>query len=196
MARSRHRAPRRLWLWRWRANPLRRRSDVVEGRLLLAVCGLAVAVGAFVGAATAHDVERNLNERRAERQPVAAVLTEDAPATVSATAGTGGKVWAEVRWTEADGSPRTGSARVEPGTDGGARVRVWLDRHGNVVPAPLDRDDAALQGVALGTVTAVGTAVTVSCLGWVVHRRAERRRMAAWDTEWARIGPQWGQRTS
>lgn len=195
MARSRHRTTRRSWLWRWRPNPLRRRSDIVEGWLLLAVCGLAVALGAFVGAATAHGVERNLNERRAERHAVSAVLVQDAPATVSATAGTGGQVWAEVRWTAADGSSRTGSARVEPGTDGGATVRVWLDRHGNVVPAPLDRDDAALQGVALGTATAVGTAVTVSCLGWVVHGRAERRRMAAWDTEWARIGPQWGQRT-
>ncbi|QYX75252.1 Rv1733c family protein [Streptomyces akebiae] len=195
MADSRHRTTRRVWLWRWRSNPLRRRDDIVEAWLLLAVCALAVATGAFVGAATALGVERNLNERRAERHPVQAVVTEDAPATVSATAGAGGQVWAGVRWKAADGSLRTGSARVEPGTDGGTTVRVWLDRHGNVVPAPLDSDDAMYQGVALGTATAVGAALTVSCLGWAVHGRAERRRMAQWDTEWARIGPQWGQRT-
>ncbi|MEI5525593.1 hypothetical protein WB401_13615 [Streptomyces brasiliscabiei] len=195
MARSRRRTKRRVWLWRWRPSPLRRRADIVEAWLLLAVCALAVATGAFVGAATAHGVERDLNERRAERHPVSAVLTEDAPKTVSATAGAGGQVWARVRWTAADGTPLTGSARVEPGTDGGATVRVWLDRHGNVVSAPLDSDDAAFQGVALGTATAVGVAAAVSCLGWVVHARTDRRRMAQWDVEWARIGPQWGQRT-
>ncbi|MFM9589234.1 hypothetical protein ACKI1J_12075 [Streptomyces scabiei] len=195
MARSRHRTTRSVRLWRWRPNPLRRRSDIVEGWLLLAVCALAVVTGAFVGAATAYGVERDMNEQRAERHPVRAVLVEDASESVSATARVGGQVWADVRWTAADGSPRTGTARVEPGSDEGTTVRVWLDRHGNVVPEPLNSDEAGLQGAVLGAAAAVGAALAVSCLGRVVHGRVERRRLAAWDTEWAKVGPQWGQRT-
>jgi hypothetical protein len=195
MARRCRRTKGKVWLWRWRSNPLRRRSDVVEAWLLLAVWVLAVAAGAVVGAATAHSVERNLNERRAERHAVSAVVAEDAPDTVSTTTGTRGQAWVTVRWTAADGSPRTGTARVQPGTGSGATVRVWLDRHGNVVPAPLSSGEAELQGIALGTATAVGAGATVVFLGWVVRGRLERRRLARWDMEWARIGPQWGHRT-
>ena len=35
----------KVWLWRWRRNPLRRRADVVEGWVVLGVGLLAVLAG-------------------------------------------------------------------------------------------------------------------------------------------------------
>ncbi|MFF5497400.1 hypothetical protein [Streptomyces aquilus] len=184
---------RRVWLWRWRRNPLRRRSDVVEAWLLLTLWFLALVAGAVVGMVTAHAVEQSLDDRRAQRHPVSAVLTQDAAAT-AATA-SGDYAWAKVRWTAADGSPRTGLARVEPGIKAGSVARIWLDQRGNLATAPVSGEEAELQGVVLGAAAGVCASVLVLPVGWVLHERLDRRRMAQWDSEWASVGPRWGHKT-
>ncbi|MBE8472016.1 Rv1733c family protein [Streptomyces justiciae] len=186
---------RRVWLWRWRPSPLRRRSDVVEAWLLLALWCLAVAAGAVAGMVTAHAVEQSLDDRRAQRHPVPAVLIQDASDTATATTSSGDYAWAKVRWTAADGSPRAGLARVEPGIKAGSTTKVWLDQHGALASPPVSGEEAELQGVVLGAATAVCVFVAVLPLGWVLHGRVDRRRMAQWDAEWARVGPQWGHKT-
>jgi len=185
----------RVWLWRWRRNPLRRRSDVVEAWLLLTLCFLALVAGAVAGMVTAHAVEQSLDDRRTQRHPVSAVLTQDASDTATATTSSGDYAWAKVRWTAADGSPRTGLARVEPGIKAGSTARIWLDQRGNLATPPVSSEEAELQGVVLGAATAVCASVFVLPLGWALHDRLDRRRMAQWDTEWARVGPRWGHKT-
>src|SRR5262245_57041990 len=50
-----------VWLWRWRRNPLRRRSDALEAWIVLAVWSVTVIGGVLAGLAAAHSVERGMN---------------------------------------------------------------------------------------------------------------------------------------
>ncbi|WP_329331781.1 hypothetical protein OG866_03005 [Streptomyces sp. NBC_00663] len=195
MTRTVRRRVRKVRLWRWRPSPLLRRSDIVEAWLLLALCCLAVAAGAVAGMVTAHAVEQSLDDRRTQRHAVAAVLVQDATDTVTSTTSSDDYSWAKVRWTAADGSSRTGLARVEPGIKAGSTARVWLDRQGKLVPPPVSSEEAELQGVVLGAATAVCVCALVLPLGWVLHGRLDRGRMAQWDAEWAEVGPRWGHKT-
>ncbi|MFF5533841.1 DUF3592 domain-containing protein [Streptomyces cinerochromogenes] len=184
--------------WRWRRNPLRRRSDVVEAWTVLVVAVLLFVVAPLVGVAAglhAHDQARALAAaQRAERHQVRAVVIGDAPERVSEVQSDRRTPYrAQVRWTEPGKGVRTAWARVPAGTRAGEPVPVWFDSRGrNVAPPP---DDAAVwqHAVTIGLCAAGGTA-TVVVLGHAVERRiALRHRLAEWEREWARTGPRWTQ---
>jgi hypothetical protein len=109
--------------WRWRRNPLRRRSDVVEAWLLLAAWTIALVSGLIVGLLTA-DAVGHMTPRSAppaatavtdpeSAQPPSPRAANDAPKTsrpvveqspgakavvaMMAAAATGGLVWAGTR---------------------------------------------------------------------------------------------------
>ncbi|MFJ4201162.1 hypothetical protein ACIP2Y_16230 [Streptomyces sviceus] len=193
MARTGCARPRKAWWWRWRRNPLRRRSDVVEGWIVLAAWVLAVLGGLFAGVGAGLAMEDGLAARRAALHTVSAVLTENADrmATVT-TEGSAETVRAKVRWSSPDGSTRTGLARVERGTAAGTSVTVWVDRSGEVVRAPLTAAEARLQSVLTGVLVAAGTAGLVLGGGRLALLRLERRRLRDWETEWARVAPSGG----
>lgn len=65
-------------LWRWRRNPLRRRSDVVEAWVIVVGWVFALVCGLLVGLVAADAVERDTEGQREERRQVSAVLVEDA----------------------------------------------------------------------------------------------------------------------
>ncbi|MES5819808.1 hypothetical protein [Streptomyces sp. RG80] len=186
---------RRLW-WRFRRNPLRRRSDLIEGWLLLSTWLLAVVVAVVAGVLAADVVEDDVNRLRAQRHAVTAVLTEDAERSPSATEGTDmDQAWATVRWTGRDGKVRTGVARVEAGGKAGGRTEVWLDERERLVPEPATPEQAELQGTVLGMAAAVGAGALVAFAGWGGCARLGRRRLAQWDKEWADIDPRKGWKT-
>lgn len=54
----------KVWLWRWRRNPLRRRADAVEAWVVLGVWALTVLAGVLAGWATAGAVEQGLARER------------------------------------------------------------------------------------------------------------------------------------
>jgi hypothetical protein len=121
------------------------------------------------------------------------VLIDDAPMM---TAGGFGQfvppraeVWA--RWQLADGSVRTGLVAVEGGLRAGARVPIWIDESGRWVEPPMSLSDA----VARAALVAAGlwsVAVGLLALGCgTLHHLLDRRRYQAWETEWARIEPEW-----
>ena len=179
-------------LWRWRPNPLRRRSDVVEARIVLATWTLALLGGAFAGRATAAGVDQGLTARRAAVHVVAAVLVEDASRIPPTTTGfDDGKVWAKVRWTTADGVTRTARTKVQPDVPAGTRVTAWADSTGDLVAEPPTATQAKLEVAGTGVLVASGVGSTVFAGGWLVRRRLLRRRLAEWDAEWRRVGPQW-----
>ena len=67
-------------------------------------------------------MEDGLARERVEWRPVVARLTEQAPGDGSDPTdltSSGERVWAEVRWTCADGSVHTGQVRVPPGSGHG-----------------------------------------------------------------------------
>lgn len=56
-------------LWRWRSNPLRRRDDVLEAWLVLAVWALIAVGGTLAGVLTARAADDVFAQQRAERTP-------------------------------------------------------------------------------------------------------------------------------
>ncbi|MGW7528689.1 Rv1733c family protein [Streptomyces sp. NPDC054783] len=184
--------------WRWRRNPLRRHSDVVEAWTMLVVAVLLFVVTPLVGVAAglyAHDTARAVAAtQRAERHRIRAQVVGSPPERLSAEQG--GRAYAyraQVRWTEPGKGTRTAWARVPAGTHTGDTVSVWFDARGrSVAPPP---DDAAVwqHTVTVGLVAAGGTAAVV-LLGHAMERRiALRHRLAEWEREWARTGPRWTQ---
>ncbi|MEU9351300.1 hypothetical protein AB0D65_09815 [Streptomyces griseoloalbus] len=196
MARTHDARPRRVRLWRWRRNPLRRRSDLVEAWLLLATLVLALLLGAFSGLVAAGAVDGSLAERRERARTVPAVVAEDAARTLSApvTENGDGGVWAKVRWTAPDGTGRTGRAEVEPGSKAGTEVTVWTDPVGRLVSAPPEGAEASFQIVMAGLTVAVAAGGSVLLGGWLVGARMRRRRLAEWETEWRQVEPTWRRR--
>jgi len=192
MAGTRRRVTK-VWLWRWRRNPLRRRTDVVEAWIVLATCLVALLGGLLAGEAAGTATEAGLTARRTAAHTVSAVLVEDADAASTVTtSGTGETVRAKVRWTAPDGSTRTGQARVEPGGAAGTSVTVWIDRGGNPVRTPPTVAEARLQAVLTGVLVAVGTAALAFGCGWLARLRLDRRRLLDWESEWARVAPSGG----
>ncbi|MYW21330.1 hypothetical protein GT039_38670, partial [Streptomyces sp. SID2955] len=59
----------KVWLWRWRRNPLKRRADVVEAWVVLGACLLTVLAGVLAGLTATGSVEHGLARERAERRP-------------------------------------------------------------------------------------------------------------------------------
>ncbi|MGW0209638.1 Rv1733c family protein [Streptomyces sp. NPDC003233] len=180
-------------LWRWRRNPLRRHSDVVEAWIVLATWVIAVLGGAAAGLVAAQSADAAFSAREAQVHAVSAVLTDGAARTPAY--GTGyddGRVWATVRWTDAQGTVHTDRAKVAPGAPTGSQVTVWTNRAGHVVSAPVTGAAADLQAALTGVLVAPSAGAAVWGAGWVVRSRLIKRRMAEWDEEWKQIGPRWG----
>ncbi|MEU2715553.1 DUF3592 domain-containing protein [Streptomyces sp. NPDC007205] len=184
--------------WRWRPNPLRRRSDLVEAWTVLVVAVLLFVVAPLAGVAAglrAHDEAGTLAAaQRAERHQVRALVIGAPPERVSAVQSDREHPYrAEVRWTEPGKGTRTAWARVPAGTRTGDTVPVWFDTRGRTV-APPTGDAAVWQHAVTVGVCAAGGAAAVVLLGHAVERRiALRHRLAEWEREWARTGPRWTQ---
>ncbi|MES4891811.1 hypothetical protein [Streptomyces sp. NPDC096012] len=184
----------KVWLWRWRRNPLKRRADVLEAWVVLGAWLLTVLAGVAAGLVADRSVEHGLARERAASRPAVARVVGRAPGPPHAHGrhASGERVWAEVRWTVAGGSARTGLVRVRPGSGAGSPVTVWTDPEGYLVSRPSSPAEAAFRAALIGCLVGVSTAAVLFIGGLVLRGRLERRRMAAWDTEWARLGPQWG----
>ncbi|MDT3397261.1 hypothetical protein RKE29_11490 [Streptomyces sp. B1866] len=182
-------------LWRWRRNPLRRRSDVAEAWAGLAV-GTLIALGApAAGVVTGVAVEQDMLRQSETRHRTPAVLAERAPSPEGG-AEEDTKVLATVRWTASDGTPHTGKALVKPDSPAGARVSVWTDGDGRLRSAPATPGQALAGGVISGSAAAVVTGVLLAGGGRVIRAGLDAARATRWEREWAEIGPRWNQHTA
>jgi hypothetical protein len=183
----------RVWLWRWRRNPLLRRSDRLEAWIVLVTWLFVLLAGVLAGRAAAGAVEHQLAVRAARLHTVQAVLTEDPARSAQSVPAYDGSVWAKVRWSAADG-PHTGLAKVAPGAKPGAQVTVWTDRAGHLVARPATGSEARAQAWLVGALAAGGAAGGVLVCGRWARGRLDRQRMRAWDREWECVGPRWRRR--
>ncbi|MFD9319997.1 hypothetical protein ACFWDQ_20360 [Streptomyces sp. NPDC060053] len=178
----------KVWLWRWRRNPLKRRADTVEAWVVLGVWALTVLAGLLAGWATAGSVEHGLARERVEWRPLLGRLTEQAPGKAAVNGSTAGdQVWAKVGWTGPDGSAHQGQVRVGPGSAAGTPVTVWTDRQGRLVTKPATAAQARLRASLVGGLAGVGAATLPFAGGRVLRGRLERRRVEQWDVDWARF---------
>ncbi|MEU3486770.1 Rv1733c family protein [Streptomyces massasporeus] len=187
----------RVWLWRWRRNPLKRRADRVEAWVVLGVWLLTFFVGVLAGTAVSRSVEDGLARERAEWRPLVARLAERAPGTASENGhvSRAEQVWATARWTAADGAEHSGQLRVPAGSAAGAPVTVWTDPEGRQVTRPVTEPQARVRASLIGGVSGLCAAVVPLGAGRGLRRRLERRRIDQWDVEWSRFGPMWGRTT-
>ncbi|MDX2530964.1 Rv1733c family protein [Streptomyces europaeiscabiei] len=184
----------RVLLWRWRRNPLKRRSDVAEAWIGVAAAALLLMVPA-VGVVMAGVGERSALDQAQSLHRTAARLVEDASLTPSRYSGPADDhVRTTVRWRAPDGSPKTGEAQVAAGSKAGSSTTVWLNEAGRLHPAPPTPNQARSQGVALGAAAGAGACVLVVGGWWVARVRLDVRRMARWERAWTEFNTNRGHR--
>lgn len=191
MALTRPTPVKKVRFWRWRRNPLRRHSDVMEAWLVLATWTVALVCGLLAGCAADAAMQHSLAARRAAVHAVSAELTRDADSTANVSTDGGATVWGTVRWTAADGTTHTGLTRVDPSSTAGTPVTVWVDNRGALTTRPPAEGDARGQSALTGALAAAGAVGVALGCGLLIRHRLDRRRMRAWEAEWERVGPQW-----
>ncbi|GAB1331081.1 hypothetical protein ACE1SV_54200 [Streptomyces sennicomposti] len=180
--------------WRWRRNPLRRTSDVVEAWILLVAWSLAVLGGLVAGLLTAGAVQQSADRVRAQTHAVSAVLAGE-PARGAATRPAGGSlVWGTVGWTDASGVAHTGRTRVPATAAPGTRVTVWTNERGNLTSPPASPADTAFQAVLGGLWAGSATMGLVIGGAKLARNRLDHHRFDQWAAEWARVDT-WGRKT-
>jgi hypothetical protein len=182
--------------WRWRRNPLRRRTDVVEaciGLLTAMLFCVLPLLGWWSGQSVDRALQRVARSQRAERTLVTAeVAPSGGSAGSAAAAGFDPRHGDRLRWTAPDHSVHTAKVSADLEVWNSGRILLWTDHRGTLVPPPLDSTTATTHSVLAGTAvaTAAGGLLLISrkVLGW----RLMRRRLDTWEREWARVGQDWG----
>jgi hypothetical protein len=176
-------------------NPLRRTSDRVETYLLTGMLAAGVAGAPFaaqaVGHATYAAALRLERAQEATSHQVRARLLQPAGSTTANGFVLDAYVPARARWTSVTGVVRTGQLMAPVGTPKGAMVTVWTNASGALVTAPLEPSQVVGQAdmAAAGAVAAIGILYLSGAV--VIRRVLNRRRMAAWDADWALTEPMW-----
>ncbi|MEV6202812.1 hypothetical protein AB0M64_22945 [Streptomyces sp. NPDC051771] len=190
-------------LWRWRHNPLRRTTDLVEAWVaLVAALALCLAVpvaGWTAGAAAQHSLQRAVHAQQQGRVETTAHVLRPAPKPPGATASSDQSAEQRfrravvARWTAPDGTSRTGTVTTSRVSSApGDAFSLWTDRDGRPVAAPLARDTARAHAVLVGLMAAVLAGAGVELVRRLVMRRLRCRRYARLDRAWAAVGPDWG----
>ncbi|MFJ9426384.1 hypothetical protein [Streptomyces sp. NPDC101249] len=177
-------------LWRWRRNPLKRRSDTVEAWVLLGTWLLTALAGVTAGLAAGRSVDAGLARERVEWTSVRGVLAERAPGgTGRETADAREQVWGTVHWTSPDAVRATGQVRVAPGAAAGTPVTVWTDPAGHLVSEPATPAEARFRAAAVGGLVGLSAAAVPFVAGRLLCVRLRRHGLDRWDAEWARFDP-------
>ena len=180
-------------------NPLRRATDraMTWTRVgLLAAfltCGPLAAIGA--GHWMSHAGMTEARAQAADRHSARAVLLEPAPPPVTMAAAMGGEqAWALAQWEGTGAAPRTGEVLAAPGSPARSAVTVWLNASGKLTGPPLQPGQVTDRTIAVAALVPTALALSLLTALWLAERLAGRRRLAAWDTAWATVGPQWTRR--
>jgi len=176
-------------------NPLRRPSDRAEtlvGIWLLVAFAVAAPLVAHAAATRAYTAAQHARSvALVTRHQVTAVTLQKAPSEISTPYALITTSWVNASWTAPDGHQRTGEIRVADNTPKGASERIWVTASGDVTPPPLSESVFAsiANMVALGSilVLVVLYLATRITMGYLLNRR----RMAAWESDWKTTEPRW-----
>jgi hypothetical protein len=173
-------------------NPLRRRWDRVEAFIfggLLVVAAVAAPVVAMAGSHWAYTSARqaaSLQRETSYRVPAGLLAVPATPPSAVTT-----MVAARAQWTAPTGATRTGEIPVQAGMVRGDVVTIWTDQAGNLTNPPMTLAQVAEQGT-FGSVAGVAlTVVTLLVAAGITRILVNRRRLAAWDADWAVTAPMW-----
>ncbi|WP_326584940.1 hypothetical protein OG889_42135 [Streptomyces sp. NBC_00481] len=189
-------------LWRWRHNPLRRTTDLVEAWLafaaLLLIFVAAPLIGAVVGTTAQGALQQAVRDQMQTRHRVTATVVKkvdgsplDPDPETATNRDRQSRVVAD--WTGPDGTDRHGTVMAnlkipKPGD----HFTLWTDRQGRIVGRPLDTATATTHAVLAGFGSTVLAAGLVEGGRRLIVWRMIRRRYARWDQAWDKAGPDWG----
>jgi hypothetical protein len=172
-------------------NKLRRPSDRVEGAVVVLLSAVFLAAAA---AAPWFGVRFYQSQRAgpAGLHPAVAVLTQVGPGNSFLV--TSGE--AAARWRAPDGQRRAGflTTTTAPGiwaAPAGAWVQVWLTRSGQPETPPQGPWEVGFASVMVAIGAACGSGIVLFICYWLCRRALDRRRLAAWVSEWSVAGPRW-----
>jgi hypothetical protein len=176
-------------------NPLRRPHDRIEGAIILALTVaflVTMAWAAFLGTR----LYQSQLAGAAQLRPATAILTHDGPRPDLRPVPTG---QALARWPGPGGRETSGvlEAVITPGISGavaGARITVWLNRLGQPAASPPGRALMMASAVLMALAVATGIAAGLLLPYQLCRLVLDRRRLAAWESAWARTGPRWTSR--
>ncbi len=185
-----------LRLLRFDRNPLRRRTDRLETILIATlITTFAAGLPVIVHAAGNWESAAAIREARVQQSVIHLVPATLLQTTVAWGSGAGGAYpETRARWTAPDGQARTSWIFAPSGGVKGSTVPIWVTQSGQLSDPPLTTDQ--IQGrIATAEGTAVAAlAITLAIAGLLARRELDKRRMAAWDTEWLANGPRWSPR--
>lgn len=189
-------------LWRWRHNPLRRTTDLVEAWLALAALVLILVatpvIGAIVGSAAQDALQRSAREQREARHKVTATVVKrvgDSPFDPDPETSTDRDRTSRVvaNWTAPDGTERHGTVLASlKNPRPGERFTLWTDVQGRIVGRPLGTVTATTHALLAGFGAVVLAAGVVEGCRRLIVCHMVRRRYARWDQAWDKSGPDWG----
>ncbi|MFF9559217.1 hypothetical protein ACF1DY_25795 [Streptomyces albus] len=189
-------------LWRWRGNPLCRRTDRREAWLSLWAAVLMVLgaplVGLWTEEATQSALLRAAAEQQGDRQRTWATVLHVTvrPPLDSETETAAGRQQnrneVTARWAGPDGAPHTGTVVLRRPIRPGDRFSVWTDGRGRLTSRPMSARGAASHSLLAGLAAGAASVAVLEAARRVAVRLVLRRRYALWDEEWGRIGPDWG----
>jgi hypothetical protein len=188
-------------LWRWRRNPLCRRSDRREAWLALGAMFLVVIVAplaGWLGTSMAHGaLLKNAQEQQRGRHQVWATaesVQDRAPldSDPESASQQPDRRHVVAHWAGPDGSSHKSTVTTRHRVQPGERFRIWTDAEGMATTRPLTERTASSYAALAGLATAAGAAGAMEAGRRLAMRQLLRRRYALWDAEWSRIGPDWG----
>jgi hypothetical protein len=164
-------------------NPLRRGSDRAEAGIVAFLIGAFLLGAPLIALITCRltltSTFTSTNAIHDGWRQVSAVLLTDEP---DWTGGYGSSV--PVRWQGPNGVPRTGQILAAPGTRAGARVTVWTDASGHLSDTPMSPRQATTQADLAAGIAVLLWALTLLSTGMIGRHLLDRRRLAAWETDW------------
>ncbi|MFF0080380.1 hypothetical protein ACFYR1_11885 [Streptomyces canus] len=187
----------RLRLWRWRRNPLRRRTDLAQAWIavgLFLVVAAATPVAVFLTGTTAYRHHKEIARHQATtRYDTPAVLLHDALRHPEPGSYEAKKTLypAAVRFTDPAGTPRTAETDVAPALTAGSTVRVWVNADGKITDPPLTMEQVRSRAMGCALLAALAVPVLGAAVHGYANRRLERHRLTQWDAAWAEIAPRW-----
>lgn len=192
----------RVWCWwplravrgaRPDRNPLRRGIDRLETCLLVGLFAALAAAAPFAARQAGHasylGALHTRQEQLASRHQVRAVLA-DAAGSLSGYS-LSAYVLTPATWTSAAGVHRSGEVPAVPGSPRGTVVAVWTDSGGYLDSPPLALSEVASQADAASIGVIVAAGVVYIAGATAIRQLFNRRRMAAWDADWAATAPMW-----
>lgn len=177
-------------------NALRRGTDVAEAVIKAGLLAVFLALAPVLVMTAVHlthtATTRTMRAEHSSWRRLHAILLGTAPYVIAYGLAAGVPV--EARWTLPDGSRRTGEVTAPPGTRAGSTVAVWIDRSGKPTGPPLPRSAVAARESLAAALTVIALALVLAYCGTVTRRMLDRRRLGAWERDWAATEPRWTRR--